>query len=74
MPYAYGRVHRATVRVLARNGCEVSAPAAQVCCGALHAHNGDAKTARKLARHNIDAFLAARVDAIVVNSAGCGAR
>ena len=73
MPYAYGRVHRATVRVLARNGCEVIAPPSQICCGALHAHNGDAKTARQLARHNIDAFLAAGVDAIVVNSAGCGA-
>ena len=73
MPYAYGRVHRATVRALARNGCEVDAPAAQVCCGALHAHNGDSRTARRLARANIDAFLAQRPDAIVVNSAGCGA-
>ncbi|MEO8458433.1 MAG: heterodisulfide reductase-related iron-sulfur binding cluster [Chloroflexota bacterium] len=73
MPYAYGRVHRATVRVLARNGCEVVAPPAQVCCGALHAHNGDARTARKLARQNIDAFLDAGIDAVIVNSAGCGA-
>jgi glycolate oxidase iron-sulfur subunit len=73
MPYAYGRVHRATVRVLARNGCEVVAPPSQICCGALHAHNGDAKTARELARHNVDTFLASGVDAIVVNSAGCGA-
>jgi glycolate oxidase iron-sulfur subunit len=73
MPYAYGRVHRATVRVLAKNGCEVVAPPEQVCCGALHAHNGDARTARELARRNINAFLASGVDAIVVNSAGCGA-
>lgn len=73
MPHAYGRVHRATVRVLARNGCEVSAPATQGCCGALHAHNGDVRTARKLARCNIDAFLADDPDTIVVNSAGCGA-
>jgi glycolate oxidase iron-sulfur subunit len=73
MPLAYGRVHRATVRVLARNGCEVIAPPDQVCCGALHAHNGDRRTARHLARRNIDAFLAEDVDAIVVNSAGCGA-
>jgi len=73
MPLAYGRVHRATLRVLAHNGCEVIAPAAQVCCGALHAHNGDLRTARRLARRNIDAFLADKVDAIVVNSAGCGA-
>lgn len=73
MPLAYGRVHRATLRVLARNGCEVIAPRAQVCCGALHAHNGDHRTAQRLARHNLDAFLAEDVDAIVVNSAGCGA-
>jgi len=72
MPLAYGRVHEATIRVLARNGCEVLAPPAQVCCGALHAHNGDIPEARRLARRNIDAFLAEDVDAIVVNSAGCG--
>lgn len=73
MAQAYGRVHRATVRVLARNGCEVAAPSAQVCCGALHAHNGDLPMAQELARKNIDAFLEAGVEAIVVNSAGCGA-
>ena len=73
MPYAYPGVHSATVRVLARNGCRVTAPAAQVCCGALHAHAGDARTARRLARTNIDAFLSEKPDAIIVNSAGCGA-
>jgi len=73
MPHAYGRVHEATARVLARNGCEVVAPAAQVCCGALHAHSGDLTTARRLARRNIDAFLREQVDAVIVNSAGCGA-
>ena len=72
MPHAYGRVHEATVRVLARNGFEVVAPPGQACCGALHAHNGDRPTARALARRNIDAFLDAGVDAVVVNSAGCG--
>jgi len=72
MPLAYGRVHAATVRVLARNGCEVVAPATQVCCGALHGHNGDLPTAMELARRNIDAFLAEEFDAVIVNSAGCG--
>jgi len=72
MPHAYGRVHAATARVLARNGCEVIAPAAQVCCGALHAHNGDLPTAIRLARQNVHAFGAEAFDAIVVNSAGCG--
>jgi glycolate oxidase iron-sulfur subunit len=73
MPLAYGRVHRATARVLAHNGCRVSVPAAQACCGALHAHNGDLETARRLARQNVDAFLADDADAVVVNSAGCAA-
>jgi glycolate oxidase iron-sulfur subunit len=73
MPHAFGRVHRSTVRVLARNGCEVMVPPDQKCCGALHAHNGDLDTAADLARSNIDAFLGAGVDAVIVNSAGCGA-
>jgi len=73
MPYAFGRVHEATVRVLARNGFEVVAPPEQACCGALHAHAGDRAAARDLARRNVDAFLDAGVDAVAVNSAGCGA-
>jgi len=72
MPHAYGRVHEATIRVLARNGFEVVAPPGQACCGALNAHNGDRPTARALARRNIDAFLEAGIDAVAVNSAGCG--
>ncbi|HEU4760331.1 MAG TPA: heterodisulfide reductase-related iron-sulfur binding cluster [Dehalococcoidia bacterium] len=73
MPLAYGRVHEATVRVLARNGCEVVAPPEQACCGALHTHNGDRATAAALARRNVDAFLASGVEYVAVNSAGCGA-
>jgi glycolate oxidase iron-sulfur subunit len=73
MPHAFGRVHEATVSVLARNGFAVVAPAGQACCGALHAHNGDLLTARALARRNVDAFLAEDVEAVAINSAGCGA-
>lgn len=73
MPHAFPKVHQATARVLARNGCQVVAPPGQLCCGALHAHSGDRPTARALARRNIDAFLEAQVDAVVTNSAGCGA-
>jgi glycolate oxidase iron-sulfur subunit len=69
----YPEVHRATVRVLERLGCEVVAPAAQGCCGALHSHAGDAEAAKELARRNIEAFEAANVDAVIVNAAGCGA-
>jgi glycolate oxidase iron-sulfur subunit len=69
----YPEVHRATVRVLERLGCEVIAPPAQGCCGALHSHAGDASAAKDLARQNIEAFEAANVDAVIVNAAGCGA-
>jgi glycolate oxidase iron-sulfur subunit len=64
-------VNRATIRVLARNGWRVLVPRRQRCCGALAAHNGRLGSARKLARRNASAF--ARVDHVIVNSAGCGA-
>ena len=69
----YPQTHEATVRVLARLGCEVVAPPEQLCCGALHAHAGDVGTARALARRNIAAFEAAGAEAVIVNAAGCGA-
>ena len=68
----FARLNDATVRVLQRNGCEVSVPANQGCCGALHLHSGLAEDARTLARKNIDALLAGGYDAIITNAAGCG--
>ena len=73
MPLLFGDVNAATVRVLQRNGCDVLFPETQTCCGALNVHNGENVAAKKMARRNIDAFLAADVDAIIVNAAGCGA-
>ena len=69
----FSETNRATERVLIRNGCDLAAADRQVCCGALHAHSGHMDTARLLARKNIDAFLASGCEAVVVNSAGCGA-
>jgi glycolate oxidase iron-sulfur subunit len=66
-------VNAATARVLARNGFEVVVPAAQTCCGALHAHAGDEAFATRLLRRNAGAFAAAGAPRIAVNSAGCGA-
>jgi len=65
--------NRATARVLAKNGCEVIVPDGQGCCGALNAHGGDHERALAMACRTIDAFEAARVDAVVVNTSGCGA-
>jgi len=70
---SFARLHEASVRVLQRNGCEVVVPAGQGCCGALHLHSGLPGDARALARRNIDALRDGAFDAIVSNSAGCGA-
>lgn len=74
MPLIHGPQMNAVVRVLTRNGCEVVVTKAQACCGAINSHVGDLETTRKLARRNIDAFLADGVDYVVVASAGCGSR
>ena len=74
MPLVHGPEMEAVTRVLARNGCEVVVPRAQRCCGAINSHVGDLDTARSLARLNVDAFLEADVEAVVVASAGCGSR
>ncbi|HUS06852.1 MAG TPA: heterodisulfide reductase-related iron-sulfur binding cluster [Bryobacteraceae bacterium] len=68
----FARLNEATVRVLQKNGCEVSIPDQQTCCGALHVHAGLKHEARKLARRNIDTLLAGNYDAIITNAAGCG--
>ena len=73
MSTAYAEVHEATIRVLTRNGFDVTLVADQGCCGALHVHGGDPDGGRELARRNIDAFDNPRLDAVIVNAAGCGA-
>jgi len=69
---AFSHVNRATIDVLAAEGCTVEAPAAQGCCGALALHAGNIDQARDLARHNIEVFERSGVDRVVVNAAGCG--
>ena len=69
---AFSHVNRATIDVLAAEGCASSAPAAQGCCGALALHAGNIDQARELARHNIAIFEKSGVDRVVVNAAGCG--
>jgi len=73
MPYLYPRTHAATVRVLNALGYRVVVPEDEACCGALSAHAGDRRTARELARRNIDLFLATGAEVLIVDSAGCGA-
>ncbi len=68
----FAETNAATVRVLTRNGCRVSAPAAQVCCGALYLHAGRREKALACARRNLDVF-SPTADVIIANAAGCGA-
>jgi Fe-S oxidoreductase len=73
MSILFPAVNEATVRVLRRNGCAVSIPHGQTCCGALNLHSGETAAAKIMARQNIDAFLSSGIEAVIVNSAGCGA-
>jgi glycolate oxidase iron-sulfur subunit len=74
----YPETNLNTARVLQKNGCEVWIPRNQVCCGALHYHAAMETEARAFAAGNCTAFGAedaerfAKLDAIVVNAAGCG--
>jgi glycolate oxidase iron-sulfur subunit len=69
----FTETNRATERTLVANDYAIVQTSGQRCCGALHAHAGDAGAARALARHNIAAFETSGADFIVVNAAGCGA-
>ena len=68
----FPQVNAATARVLAAEGCDVIIPRGQGCCGALSLHSGREAEAAAFARRTIATFEQAGVDAIVVNSAGCG--
>lgn len=75
MPELLGHVNRATVQALSAAGVE-SRTADHVCCGSLHAHNGDLQGARQQAKATIEAFEvlvdeSERPCEVVVNSAGC---
>lgn len=68
-------INDATIRLLTRLGAEVVV-VPQGCCGALPQHMGRGDEARTLAASNIRAFAAemdARgLDAVVINTSGCG--
>lgn len=69
----FAATNRATERVLVVNDYRIVAAAGAGCCGALHAHAGDAEAARRLARRNIAAFEQSGADFVAVNASGCGA-
>jgi len=68
-------INDATIALLNRLGIEVVIPAAAGCCGALVHHMGRHEAALEAARRNVaawDAELAQGLDAILVNTSGCG--
>jgi len=65
-------INTATIRLLTRMGVEVVVPPSTGCCGALTHHMGLHDPAMAAARANILAWDAAGLDAVVVNTSGCG--
>ena len=68
----FAEASKASVRVLARNGCMVISPKDVVCCGMPALGYGQVEQVRKQARHNIAIFDKADVDVIVTDCATCG--
>ncbi|WP_424969613.1 glycolate oxidase subunit GlcF [Dinoroseobacter sp. S76] len=69
-------INDATIRVLRRLGCEVVIAEGQGCCGALTHHMGKTAESHATAAHNIRAWhremAGEGLDAIVINTSGCG--
>jgi glycolate oxidase iron-sulfur subunit len=69
-------INAATIRLLTRMGLEVVIPRGQGCCGALVHHMGRTEQAMAAAEHNLRAWGreldGGGLDAIVVNTSGCG--
>jgi glycolate oxidase iron-sulfur subunit len=69
-------INEATIRLLTRMGVEVVVAKGAGCCGALTHHMGQHDPAMASARANIEAWTreidGAGLDAILVNTSGCG--
>ena len=69
------QINDATVRLLTRLGAEVVIPPDMGCCGALTFHMGERQHSLKLMQRAIAVWhreLEAGLDAIVLNTSGCG--
>ena len=61
----------ATIRLLNVIGYEVVIPENQVCCGAIHQHNG--QSAAQFKANNVAVFNALDVKSVLYSASGCGA-
>ena len=64
-----GPARAALATLLDAVGMRATFPAAQTCCGALHAHGGDTATALRLEAENLHAF--ARAEVVLTLASGC---
>ena len=69
-------INAATIRLLTRHGCEVVVAEGAGCCGALTHHMGKVRESHAAAAKNIRAWGreidGAGLDAVVINTSGCG--
>jgi len=69
-------INETTIRLLTRHGVEVVVARGAGCCGALVQHMGREEAAKLQARRNLAAWVqeadGAGLDAVVVNTSGCG--
>ena len=69
-------INDATIRLLRRLGCDVVIAHGQGCCGALTHHMGKTAESHRAARKNIQAWITEMdsegLDAVVINTSGCG--
>ena len=69
-------INDSTIRILRRHGCEVVVAEGTGCCGALTLHMGKSKQSKVAAEKNIRAWMdeinGRGLDAIVINTSGCG--
>ncbi len=65
-------INDATIRLLTRLGVEVVIPPGIGCCGALTHHMGRAGDSHRAAAAMVRAVTAAGVEALVINTSGCG--
>jgi glycolate oxidase iron-sulfur subunit len=65
-------INAATIRLLTRLGFDVVVPKDEPCCGSLEHHMGREAAALAKARANVDQWLKAEVDHVIVTASGCG--
>ena len=67
----FQKTHKSTINVLNKLGYDVLVPKQDICCGALHSHEGNKKTAKSLLENSEYEFKNCEI--VIINSAGCSA-